>query len=116
MKRALIAIACVACLLAAPAGARSRAPTTLTIDGWAPSDWFGQVKSPKHKCEIGRRVKLYRVAMGPDEKIGSGKSAEGNGGNGAWTIHEGLPAGTYYVKTPRTSECAGDRSKDFNFE
>src|SRR4051794_18314287 len=115
MKRALIGIFCVACVLATPASARDRAATTVTIDGWAPHNWFGQVKSPKHGCEVGRRVRLYHVAMGPDEKIGSDKSTEGMG-NGAWTIHEDLPAGTYYAKTARTDKCAGDKSDEFPFE
>ena len=61
------------------------------------------------------RVKLYRVAMGPDEKIGSDRSTE-KGHNGAWTIQEDLPAGTYYVKTARTDKCAADRSEEFMFE
>ena len=115
MKRALIAAVCVTCVLAAPAGAENRATTTLTIDGWAPTDWFGQVKSPKHGCEVGRKVKLYRVAMGPDEKIGSDSSTQ-KGHNGAWTIQEDLPAGTYYVRTARTDKCAADRSEKFTFE
>lgn len=64
----------------------------------------------KKKCANSRRVIVYRVANGPDIKIGATKA---NGAVGAWNvIHPDTADGAYYAKAPATDECKGDRSDE----
>jgi hypothetical protein len=62
------------------------------------------------KCADNRKVKVFRIANGPDVKVGVTTS---NGSVGSWTlIHPDNIDGAYYAKAPRTDECQADRSDE----
>lgn len=67
----------------------------------------GTIES-KRKCANGRKVVVFRVQPGKNERIGA---TNANGSVGAWSVqHPDTPDGTYYAKAPPTSECQGDKS------
>ena len=111
-----LAIAAVLLLVltAAAALAVTRIPTSTTITfinrdrhGDPPDFFLGQISSPDHRCEVGRKVRLFRKASGEDPFLGSGKSGE----DGFWKVFEEDPPGMkfYYVKVVKKRvEVGGD--------
>ena len=68
----------------------------------------------KKKCAENRKVHVFRIANGPDVKIGTTRA---NGAVGAWTvIHPDNVDGAYYAKAPKTDECKGDTSDELVIE
>jgi hypothetical protein len=65
--------------------------------------FFGFVSSPKHKCELNRKVKLYKVRRGADQKIGS-DIAQPNGPDSQWSINTDK-SGKFYAKVGATDTC-----------
>jgi cysteine-rich repeat protein len=57
----------------------------------------GRVSSPRDACERGRTVVVFRVAAGPDQKIGSARTDS----VGRWRLTYNAPAGDYYAKVLR---------------
>jgi hypothetical protein len=124
MKRAvLLAIAAVAtCAPAAWGG--EKANTTVTIDSAffasGETQWAGDIMSPLKACKNERRVLLFRVTSGPDEKVGSTKSFRGltDRKNYFWTFSERGAAkrGKYYAKVKPTDTCQGDRSENIQLQ
>ncbi len=73
------------------------------------TDYFaGQILSPKSRCVVGRKVRLFRPVGGPDPRIGSGRSKR----SGLWTIGKEDPHfGFYYVKVFRKRVTVGGRTR-----
>ena len=79
--------------------------------GWY---WHEGYIDSKRKCANNRKVVVYRIEAGPNEKIGSTRA---NGAVGAWTVtEEAVADGIYYAKAPATSECQADRSNELGIE
>jgi hypothetical protein len=75
--------------------------------------WYeGYIDSTK-KCADNRKVKVYRIANGPDIKIGVTRA---NGAVGAWNVMHPAADGAYYAKAPGTDECKGDTSDELVIE
>jgi hypothetical protein len=107
-----IATACV------PAAAADKARTTVKLDGVVlgngETQWGGSIASPSKACKNNRRVLVFRVRPGKDQKRGSTKSYKGPVAKGYfWTYSEqgAAPSGKYYAKVKPTDACQGDRSK-----
>jgi hypothetical protein len=105
--------------LSAPAAlAAGKADTRVTLDHIEISPyaaiWTGDIFSPKKACKNERRVIVYRVRNGQDEKRGSTLSYKGSHQPGYyWGYSEDAtipPAGNYYAKVLPTKGCNGDRS------
>ncbi len=114
MKTRLIsgtaAVAMIAALgMASTATAGGGTKTTVTIN--ANGDPRGKVKSTKASCVEGRKVKVYRVKPGADDKIGDDNADS----DGAWSIGNPGGGGKIYAKVSRTNGCAGDKSPVVNF-
>jgi hypothetical protein len=120
MRRALLAMGiamaiALACVPAAWGG--GKANTTVTMDAaFLNPDgtyWSGDIFSPKRGCKDGRRVLVFRVRPGDDQKIGATKSYKGTAQPGYfWTlVKEGLYRGKFYAKVKPTDACQGDRSE-----
>ena len=117
MRRAipLLAASAVACVPAASAAAKT--PTTVTIDSVflasGQTHWAGDIMSKRKACKDRRRVLIFRVRPGADERVGSTRSFKGMADNGYyWTYFEQGAArrGRYYAKVKPTDQCEGDRS------
>ncbi len=118
MKRVLLlmtasALACVPAALGA-----DKANTRVTIDSVflasGQTHWAGDIFSPRKACKNNRRVLIFRVRPGKDEKRGSTKSYKGSAQPGYfWTYFEqgAAPRGKYYAKVKPTDLCQGDRSE-----
>ena len=117
MKRAIVLAAAiaVACVPAAAAGGKAKTRVTLDNIEITPGGtiWTGDIFSPRKACKNKRRVLVYRVLDGPDEKRGSTRSFKGKAQPGYFWIYDepGIaPPGNYYAKVKPTNKCKGDRS------
>jgi hypothetical protein len=119
MKRALLlmAVSAVACVPVVWAADKTK--TTVTIDSAflasGETHWAGDISSPRKACKDNRRVLIFRVRDGADQKIGSTRSYKGSAQPGYfWTYSEpgAAPDGKYYSKVKPTDACQGDRSKN----
>ena len=111
----VVAIA-IACVPAASAGEKASTNVKLSsvILGAGTTSWGGGISSPKKACKNKRRVLVFRVRKGKDEKRGSTKSYQGIVAKGYfWTYSEqgAAPDGKYYAKVKPTDACQGDKSK-----
>ena len=116
----LIAVAIAVVALPAPAGAMAdTAGSRVSIDHFddTGSDirWAGKVKSPRHQCEVGRRVTLWFRDSDSSNQVGSDKTDE----KGRWIIHTPFTmAPEAYAKVkprklPNGLRCKGNRSEIF---
>ena len=125
MKRVvLLAVAgAMVCVPSALAG--GKADTRVTLDniqsfpsGGVHTIWSGDIFSSQKSCKNERKVIVYRVLDGADEKRGSTLSYKGSAQPGYYWLYEedGIPpAGDYYAKVRPTDGCKGDRSSTFGF-
>jgi hypothetical protein len=100
-----------------PVAEAGKARTTVTLDNIevTPGEtlWTGDIFSPRKACKNRRRVFVYRVRAGADEKRGSTLSYKGKAQPGYFWVYEeeGIPpTGGYYAKVKPTARCKGDRS------
>ena len=105
------------CGLRAGGLGRGKANTRVTIDSAFinPGEtlFAGDIFSPRKACKNDRRVLIFRVRPGEDQKIGSTRSYKGSAQPGYYWTHSEpglLPAGNYYSKVKPTERCQGDRS------
>lgn len=102
------AVACGALALAGTALARG-ADTGVTIRGQE-GDYHGKVLSERSKCEVGRKVVVYKQKgktqkPSVDQKIGSDIS-ERSGNVGVWDIgNSGFKHGKFYAKAAHSRGC-----------
>ena len=90
----------------------ARAPATITID-WSQSGneffYFGEISSPKQKCQSLRKITVYRKKNGDDEKIGSAKSVPdifSPEEDYVWQVNTfDEPNGIYYAQAAKTNKC-----------
>ena len=117
MKRAVLVALGVAVACVPVAWADGKANTRVTIDSAFinPGEtlFAGDIFSPRKACKNDRRVLIFRVRPGEDQKIGATRSYKGSAQPGYYWTHSepGLaPAGNYYSKVKPTERCQGDRS------
>ena len=125
MKRVVLFVAVVTMVCVPSALAGGKANTRVTLDniqsfpsGGIRTIWAGDIFSPKKSCKNKRRVFVYRVLDGADEKRGSTLSYKGSAQPGYFWAYEedGIPpAGDYYAKVRRTDDCKGDSSPLYDF-
>ena len=112
MKRLFAGMAAVA-MMAAALGMASIAiagtNTTVTIN--PNGDPHGKVKSSNASCVEDRKVKVYRVKPGKDDKIGDDLADS----DGEWSIGNPGGGGRIYAKVGKTPDCDGDKSRIVNF-
>jgi hypothetical protein len=95
-------------LASAPAGARGRANTKLTIQGGG-GLVEGEVKSPnENACADNRKVLIFQVKNGDAERAGSDRATE-NGDRYQWA--KAFEGGRSFGKVKETSQCEGDSTK-----
>lgn len=124
MRRAtMTAAVVVAAMLVPAAGAAGKTNTKVTMDAAfyasGQTHWAGDIFSPKKKCKNERRVLIFRVRPGADQKMGSTKSFKGISQPGYfWTffIEGAAPTGNYYAKVRPTTACKGDRSENLKLQ
>ena len=123
MKRAVLVALAVAAACVPLAWAGGKANTKVTIDAAlvlpGEAQWAGDIFSPRKACKDDRKVLIFRVRPGDDQKIGSTKSFRGISEPGYfWTHSEpgAAPAGKYYAKVKPTKKCQGDRSEAIPLE
>lgn len=117
MKRVALLVLTTAIFFASVASAAGKAGTRVTLDNIEITPggtiWTGDIFSPKKACKNKRRVFVYRVLGGPDEKRGSTLSYKGSDQPGYFWAYEepGIPPiGDYYAKVRPTKRCKRDRS------
>jgi hypothetical protein len=121
-KRVILLVAAVA-MVCVPAASAAKTDTRVTLDPHIEvtpygSIWTGEIFSSKKACKNERRVLVYRVRSGQDDKRGSTLSHKGIASPGYyWGYDEDgiAPPGKYYVKVLPTNGCNGDRSNVYNF-
>ena len=102
----LTALACAGLAAAAFAGGDTK------LGGhWEFRFYHGVVKSKVHKCEVGRRVVLFKKRHGEARKVGASRSDR----QGGWLVNpRGSVHGRFYAKVRRESGngyvCSGDRA------
>jgi hypothetical protein len=118
MKRAALLAMVIAMAFVPAASAGAKANTRLTFDSIVvtPSEtiWAGDIFSPRKACKNQRKVLIFRVRDGADQKRGSTRSYKGTDQPGYYWVYreEGLaPRGGYYAKVKPTDVCQGDRSE-----
>lgn len=105
LVRTVVALAALGALVSSQtATAGGGTKTTVTIN--ASGDPHGKVKSTKESCVEGRKVKVYRVKPGADDKIGNDSA----GSDGAWSIGNPGGGGKIYAKVSKIEGCDGDKS------
>ncbi len=120
MRRVVLFVAAVALVCVSTASASGKANTRLTLDniqtfliGGISTTWSGDIFSSEKGCKNRRRVIVYRVLDGADEKRGSTLSYKGSAQPGYYWLYneEGVPpAGDYYAKVKPTADCKADSS------
>ena len=117
MRLALLLVVAIAmaCVPAALAADKTRTTVKLNsiVLGGGQTSWGGPISSPKKGCKNNRRVLVFRVRPGKDEKRGSTKSYKGLVAKGYfWSYSEqgAAPTGQYYAKVKPTDVCKGDKS------
>ena len=120
MKRLVVFVIAGAMVCVSAASAANRAGTRVTLDNIevTPTStiWTGDIFSSKRSCKNNRRVIVYRVREGRDQKRGSTLSYKGSAQPGYYWAYEeeGIPpAGNYYAKVRPTENCRGDRSASY---
>ena len=111
MKTRLIAGTVAAVMIAAlgmASIATAGTKTTVTIN--PNGDPHGKVKSTNAACVEGRKVKVYRVKPGKDDKIGDDTA----GSDGEWSIGNPGGSGKIYAKVGKTPDCEADKSPTVN--
>jgi hypothetical protein len=116
--RRIVLLAAVGGLVLVPAAlAGGKAETRVTLDNIEITPggtiWSGDIFSSARSCKNNRRVYVYRVLDGADEKRGSTLSYKGTDQPGYYWLYEedGIPpSGKYYAKVRPTDDCQGDRS------
>lgn len=116
-------VTAAACFAATGASAADKADTHVSFVSASPHGgdyWYeGYIYAnedfdyAKKKCADNRKVKVFRIANGPDIKIGVTRA---NGAVGAWNVMHAAADGAYYAKAPATDECKGDRSDELVIE
>jgi hypothetical protein len=107
-------VVCAALALAGTAMARG-ADTAVTIKG-PNGDFHGKVLSERSKCEVGRKVSVYKQKgrkqkPSVDQKIGSDMS-ERSGNVGVYSLgNTGFKKGKFYAKAAHSRGCNVDYSK-----
>ena len=119
----IMVVAMLACAPSAFAG--GKANTRLTLDniqsfptGGISTTWSGDIFSSERDCKNKRRVIVYRVLEGADEKRGSTLSYKGSAQPGYYWLYneEGIPpAGDYYAAVKPTANCKADSSPVYPF-
>jgi len=120
---ATVVVTAAACFAATGASAADKADTHVSFVSASPHGgdyWYeGYIYAnedfdyAKKKCADNRKVIVFRVANGPDTKIGTTRA---NGVVGAWNVMSPAADGAYYAKAPATDECKGDRSDELVIE
>jgi len=117
MKRVVLLAIVIAVACAPVAWGGGKANTRLTFDSVfvVPNEtqWAGDIFSPRKACKNDRRVLVFRVRDGADQKMGSTRSYKGTDQPGYYWVlsKDGLaPRGKYYAKVRPTDRCQGDRS------
>ena len=80
--------------------------------------YTGDIFSSEKKCKNKRRVTVFRVLEGADDKLGSTLSYKGSDQPGYYWAYEedGFPPdGDYYAKVRPTDGCKGDRSPIYTY-
>jgi hypothetical protein len=116
-------VAAVAMVCVPAASAAGKADTRVTLDPHievtpSGSIWTGKIFSSKTSCKSERRVFVYRVRAGQDDKLGSTLSHKGIASPSYyWGYDEAgiAPNGKYYAKVLPTNGCNGDRSNVYDF-
>ena len=121
MRRVVLLVAATMVMCVPSASAEGKASTRVTLDniqtfpsGGVTTIWTGDIFSPEKECKNRRRVFVFRVTDGTDEKRGSTLSYKGSDQPGYYWIYEEEgtpPAGEYYAKVNPTDGCKGDRSE-----
>lgn len=96
----ILGLALAAAALAATAALGStvkRFDSRVTLS--AKNPFHGRVLSPKHACEIQRKVKVFNKRPGPDGLYGKTTT----NGQGKWSI-PAMPNGKFYAKVTRREE------------
>lgn len=105
---AIAAAALAAFSVAVPASAKAPGTTKVTIKA-NDFSFYGEVKSNKNKCENGRKVVLFKVKAGKDQKVGS-DFAQAEGDGYMWSVNtEGN--GDHYAKAKNVSGCDPGKSR-----
>jgi hypothetical protein len=118
MRLALLLVVAIVTACVPAASAADKARTTVTLSsiglGHGETSWGGPISSPSKTCKNNRRVLVFRVHRGKDEKVGATKSYKGISAKGYfWTYSQPgtAPSGKYYAKVKPTDTCKGDRSE-----
>lgn len=114
-KRIAAAIVVAAAVTAAPA--EGKTATKLTIDSAfyasGQTHWAGDIFSAKKACKDDRKISVFRVRSGDDQKVGTTRSFKGEVDNNYYWTHYvdgAAPRGKYYAKAPATKSCEGAKS------
>ena len=116
---AALALAAAIGVISAPgASGGGKANSKVILDGIlynvpeARTEFNGRISSPKKECANKRKITVYRVVDGADEKIGS-KRSEKDGDTYRWFITAGglVPNDDYYAKAEGGDTCKGDKSE-----
>lgn len=119
MKRVVLLVVATTLMCLPSTSFAAKADTRVTFDHIQPTPtgtiYTGDIFSPKRACKNNRRVFVYRVRAGADEKLGSTLSYKGSAQPGYyWGYQEEgpnrPPAGNYYAKVRPTDACKGDTS------
>jgi hypothetical protein len=120
MRRAVLFMVAASLLCVPSVSAAGKADTRVTLDniqtfptGGITTVWTGDIFSREKECKNRRRVTVYRVLDGDDEKRGSTLSYKGSAQPGYYWIYseEGVPpAGDYYALVKPTDDCKADRT------
>lgn len=122
MRRGTIGTAAIVIALAGPASPAIAKPaktkvtigyTYFEIVGNEAEFFAGEVKSKKDKCEVGRKVKVFRKKPGKDESYGEATSTrEMDAENGSWfralsgtTVGPEAENGKYYAIVTASNGC-----------
>ena len=111
----VVATTMVVCVASVSAAGKAGTRVTLDAIQIQPTGtiWTGDIFSPKKACKNKRKVIIYRVRAGADQKRGSTRSYKGKAQPGYfWAyVEDGIPpAGNYYAKVLPNRRCKGDRS------
>ena len=125
MRRVLLLAAAITVVCVPSASAAGKADTRVTLDGiftfpqgGISTTWSGDIFSSEKECKNRRRVIVYRVVDGPDEKRGSTLSYKGSAQPGYYWLYEeeGIPPeGDYYAKVNPNADCKADSSSLYPF-
>ncbi|MGI9019474.1 MAG: hypothetical protein ACR2G3_02035 [Solirubrobacterales bacterium] len=125
MRRVVLFVVAITMVCVPSASAAGKANTQVTLDniesfpsGGVHTIWSGDIFSPERKCKNERRVIVYRVLEGADDKRGSTLSYKGSDQPGYYWLYQEdgtPPSGDYYAKVRATDDCQGDRSPLYTF-